>query len=145
MFGCKAILPIDIEMESQDQNSLISQYNEDSDSQAIESKRMEDLKATKENITKAQVKQKKYYDKKHAKPEAFDVGNKVLVKDFHKKKKAGGKLHTRFTGPYEILGKANKGVYRLRSISDSSEKQVSGAHIKPYIEPEAGTKETITL
>lgn len=139
MFGRKAILPIDIDMDSQDPNSLISQYNEDSDSQAIESmmsKRIENLKAAKENITKAQKKQKKYYDKKHAKPDAFDIGDKVLVKDFHKKKKAGGKLRTRFIGPYEILGKANKGVYNLRSVFDNSEKQVSGAHIKPYIEPQ---------
>ncbi len=66
MFGRKAVLPIDIEMESREQKSLISQFDQDSDSQATEAitaKRMEDFKTAKENISKAQLKQKKYYDK----------------------------------------------------------------------------------
>ena len=146
MFGRKAVLPIDIEMESREQKSLISQFDQDSDSQATEAitaKRMEDFKTAKENISKAQLKQKKYYDKRHAKPEAFTFGDKVLVKDFRKKKRAGGKLCTRFIGPYVILKKANRGVYCLRSVSDNSEKQVTGAHIKPYMKPPGGNESEI--
>ena len=55
MFGRKAVLPIDIEMESREQKSLISQFDQDSDSQATEAitaKRMEDFKTAKENISK---------------------------------------------------------------------------------------------
>ena len=34
--------------------------------------------------------QKKYYDRIHAKPEAFTIGDKVLVNDFLKKEEQEG-------------------------------------------------------
>lgn len=139
MFGRKAILPIDIEMDNQTQDNLIAKFNEDDDSQAIHSimkKRSDNFKRAKENIVRAQEKQKQYYDRKHAKPHAFVVGEKVLVKDFLRKKRAGGKLTTRFIGPYVIVKKASKGIYNLRKLSAPySEIKVSGAHIKQYVDP----------
>lgn len=138
MFGRKAILPIDIEMDDQAEDELIAQFNRDDDSQAAQAimrKRSEDFKLAKANISKAQQKQKRDYDRKHAKPEAYSVGEKVLVKDFLRKKRAGGKLCTRFVGPYVILKKASQGTYCVRKISDNSETRVSGAHIKPYVNP----------
>lgn len=139
MFGRRAILPIDIEMDDQTHDNVIAQFNQDDDSQAVQflmKKRSDNFKRAKENIRRAQDKQKQKYDRKHAKPDAFVVGEKVLVKDFLRKKRAGGKLTTRFIGPYVILKKASKGIYSLRKLSAPySEKKVSGAHIKPYVDP----------
>ncbi len=92
MFGRKAILPIDVELDDQTQDNLISQFNMDDDSQAeqaIMEKRSGNFHMAKENIKKAQEKQKQKYDRKHAKPDAYLVGGKVLVKDFLRKKRAG--------------------------------------------------------
>ena len=41
------------------------------------------------NITKAQEKQKKYYDSKHGAASCFNVGSIVLKKDFRRKKCKG--------------------------------------------------------
>lgn len=72
---------------------MIARYSQDDDSQAIKTitnRRMENLKEAKENIKKAQAKQKEIYDKTYAKPNAFAVGEKVLMKDNLRKKRAGG-------------------------------------------------------
>ena len=41
---------------------------------------------------------KEIYDKKHADPKSFEAGEKVLEKDFLRKKRARGKLGTYFIG-----------------------------------------------
>ena len=50
------------------------------------------LEKAKDNILKAQLQQKKIYDRKHNVPEVFKIGNVVLKKDFTRKKRKGGKL-----------------------------------------------------
>ena len=64
--------------------------------------RQELLQQVKANIKQAQDKQKEYFDRKHANPAAYSVGAKVLKKDFLRKKRKGGKMDTRFVGPYII-------------------------------------------
>ena len=80
---------------------------------------------------------KEIYDKKHADPKSFEAGEKVQKKDFLRKKRVGGKLDTRFKGPYEIVKKVCHGIYSLRGVNDPSEviNKVSGAHLKPYKDP----------
>lgn len=139
MFGRRAVLPVDIEMDDKPPENLLANFNQETDLeaiQAISSVRSGNLLKAKENIKKAQEKQKKYYDRKHAKPDAFAVGEKVLIKDFLRKKRAGGKLDTRFIGPYLILKKVGNGTYSLRKLYDPNGviKKVSGAHMKLYID-----------
>ncbi len=59
------------------------------------------------------------------------------MKDFLRKKRAGGKLTAHFKGPYEIKNKVSRGIYSVCSLSDPKNviKKVSGAHMKPYIDP----------
>ena len=48
----------------------------------------------KANIQLAQKKQKLEYDRKRANPKAYELGTKVLKKDFKQRKRKGGKMVT---------------------------------------------------
>ena len=61
------------------------------------------LEEAKENILHAQQKQKDHYDRKYAKPHLFEKGQLVLKKDFTRRKRKGGKLDPRFSGPFTII------------------------------------------
>ena len=47
-------------------------------------------------------KNKELYDRKHANPKVYQVGSKVLKKDFARKKRKGGKMDAKFVGPFII-------------------------------------------
>ena len=59
------------------------------------------LETAKSNLTAAQKKQKQHYERKHSKPGSYQVGIKVLMKDFTRKKK-GEKLDPKRLGPYSL-------------------------------------------
>ena len=63
----------------------------------------------------AQKKQKEQYNKKHRKAVFYSIGTKVLIKDFRKKKRKGGKLDLMWIGPYLITKSLGKGFYELQS------------------------------
>ena len=46
----------------------------------------------------------------------FNVKALVLIKDFTRKKHAGGKMDYRWTGPYEIIGTLGKDLYKLKAV-----------------------------
>ena len=57
----------------------------------------------------------------------------MLVKDFKRKKRKGGKMDHRWMGPFTIiknLGKALKSC-----TSDKALDRVHGIHLKPYLSP----------
>ena len=89
----------------------------------------------KENILVAQQRQKEQYDRKHANPDIFTMGAIVLKRDFTRKKRAGGKLDSRWTGPYRIIKSLGRGLYSLESVEDSKNTvtRVNGVHLKQYI------------
>ena len=142
MFGCKATMPIDIDMatkrpEDRLQKCLDAEELSPSKVKKMESQRQELLQQVKANILKAQEKQKEYYDRKHANPGAYTVGAKVLKKDFLCKKRKGGKMDARFLGPYIITKDLGRGLYSLELIEDRTVvvHRVNGAHLKPYQTP----------
>ena len=53
------------------------------------------------NIKSAQTKQKETYDRKHQ-PPTFSVGSKVLLENTAQKQRKGGKLESRWLGPYYV-------------------------------------------
>ena len=61
------------------------------------------------NIRRAQDKQKRDYNRR-CNPNNFEIGDEVLVEEVKDKSRCGGKLQTRFTGPYEILDVVCQGV-----------------------------------
>ena len=84
------------------------------------------------------------YDRKHACPNAFLKGDKVLKKDFKRKKQAGGKMDTRFRGPYVIVESLTKGFYKLKEVADTDNitERVSGAYLKAYVDPSGGESDS---
>ena len=68
---------------------------------------------------------------------AFQVGNKMLLRDFTRRKSKGGKLDHKWLGPYTITGHLGKGLYRLQAVDNPHfvVARVNGAHLKPYVSP----------
>nr|KAG5690281.1 hypothetical protein BaRGS_035030 [Batillaria attramentaria] len=54
-----------------------------------------------ENISRAQKKQKEYYDSRRAYDHGFRIGDKVLIINAARVHRMGGKMAPRFVGPYE--------------------------------------------
>nr|KAG5705569.1 hypothetical protein BaRGS_034767 [Batillaria attramentaria] len=68
-----------------------------------------------ENISRAQKKQKEYYDSRRAYDHGFRIGDKVLIINAARVHRMGGKMAPRFVGPYEnvemlIIGRATLGI-----------------------------------
>ena len=65
---------------------------------------------------------------------SFSIGEFVLKKDFKRKKRAGGKLETRYVGPYMIMKIHGNGFYRLKQVGNEEcvVERINGAHLKPY-------------
>ena len=68
---------------------------------------------------------------------SYAVGEKMLVKDFNRKKRKGGKLDYRWKGPYIITKSLGRGLYSLKATDDSNVNinRVNGAHLKYYMSP----------
>lgn len=94
MFCRRAILPIELNLQQDDPEKAAAEclQLDNLDVAQVQSEHMVRLEKAKENIVAAQEKQKAVYDKKHAKPSRFTVGQLVLKKDFTRKKRKGGKL-----------------------------------------------------
>ena len=137
MFNRRATIPIDVELRKEESEDMAARYHElpEPDLAALE-KRKNVLEEAKENILSAQKKQKEVYDKKHAKPHLFEHGQLVLKKDFTRRKRKGGKLDSKFIGPFVIVKTLGKGTYLLgRPGTSEGTVQATGAHLKPYSTP----------
>lgn len=62
-----------------------------------------------------------------------------MKKDFLRKKRKGGKLDSKWLGPYTITATLGKGFYSLQLITDPKVivKRISGMHLKLYKMPES--------
>ena len=141
MFGRKAIIPIELDNGSEHtQPDAEEAFGKGCDPETIQ-KMQEDtkkkLEKAKVNIICAQQKQKEAYDNKHHQPDVYAVGALVLKKDFTRKKRKGGKLDSKWVGPYKIAKALGKGLYRLEDANDPSKIicRVNGVHLKPYNQP----------
>ena len=137
MFGRKALLPIDIDCCEKDPELLKDQFNKEVSSEALQhitTVCLENLNQARVNIKKAQEKQKEQYDKKHAQPNAFLVGEKVFKKDFRQKKRAMGKMDANYAGPFIITKSLGKWFDALQGVGNHAEcvTRVHGAYLKPY-------------
>ena len=97
------------------------------------------IQSAKANILKAQEKYKEQYDCKHCHPGAYQVGAKVLLRDFTRRKRKGGKMDLKWCGPYTITKCLGKGLYALRAVDKPHTVvcRVSRGHLKPYCTPTA--------
>eukprot|EP00731_Ephydatia_muelleri_P014878 Em0008g598a len=129
-------LPIDIEMQSESVEELVKHYDEivEPDHGEKFKEHISTLQEVAKNIKVAQIKYTKQYDKKHAKPSEFYIGQLVLKKDFTRKKTKGGKLSCRYVGPFTITRVKSRGVYELCS-DDGKVTSATGGHLKVYRKP----------
>ena len=112
MFGRRAVLPVDLNVAKRCGEPL---EMESIDDELLESEmegRQARLESVKANILIAQQKQKEQYDRKHSKPEVYSIGACVWKKNFTRKKRAGGKLDSKWVGPYKITHSMGRGLYR---------------------------------
>nr|KAG5713032.1 hypothetical protein BaRGS_021826 [Batillaria attramentaria] len=68
-----------------------------------------------ENISRAQKKQKEYYDSRRAYDHGFRIGDKVLIINAARVHRMGGKMAPRFVGPYEVISVLPKGRLQLKN------------------------------
>lgn len=131
MFGRRAVLPVNISKPLDEQPEMKEFDNNQIDLVMMEERRGR-LETVKENIVNAQEKQKEQYDRKHSKLEIFSIGALVWKRDFTRKKCAGGKLESKWLGPYEITNSMGRGLYRLEDARDPTKvvSRVSGVHLK---------------
>ena len=118
MFGRRATLPIDVELERQSLEDLCKTYweLEEHPYPAAFSEHARILEEVEGNIIAVQLRQKGVYDKKHSKPGQFQCEQFVLQRNFSHKKVKGGKLTERFLRPYTIINVLPHGVYEIRNV-----------------------------
>ena len=76
MFGRKAVLPVELEMEERDVDVVLEQNEKELDNvQLLTDHRVEILESARENISR---KQKEIYDRKHSCPSSFLAAEFVL-------------------------------------------------------------------
>ena len=134
MFGRQAVLPIDIRSDATEAVDEVSAARDEDDLQKMVDARRITLEQAKTNIVAAQEKQKQAYDRKHCtNPEVFSLGA-VVLKDFTRKKRKGGKLDSNWVGPYTITRALEKGLYRLESFDNPPTviSRIDGVHLKPW-------------
>ena len=90
------------------------------------SERTEMQTQIKSNIEKAQKKQKDRYDRIHGASSCFSVNSVALKKDSTRKKRKGGKLDYRWTGPYIIIASLGKGLFKLKEIETNNVSPIYG-------------------
>ena len=141
MFGRKATLPIDIKMRKKAVDDCLKKILDvgelsPSEVEQMAAERLQRLEA-KANIKIAQQKQKELYDRKHANPKVYQVGSKVLKKDFARKNRKGGKMDAKYVGPFIITKSLGKGLYALQLVKNRDHviDRVNGVHLKPYLTP----------
>ena len=138
MFGRRATLPIDVELERQCSEDHCKKYweLEEHPYPAVFSEHARILEEAKGNIIAAQLRQKEAYDKKHCKPGQFQCDQLVLLKNFSRKKVKGGKLTERFLGPYTIINVLPNGIYEIRN-EEGKTTRATGSHLKMYMSSDA--------
>jgi len=116
MFGRQAKLPVDFntEKEFDPDVKLEKELNSHSPSKDVISTNHKRI--VKRNVEKAQKKQNEHYDKKHGAGSCYSVGSLVYKKDFLRKKRRGGKLDSKWMGPYKITADLGKGLFKLQTV-----------------------------
>ena len=119
MFGRRDFMLVDIEIDKETP-IINNEATSGADMERLSEQRLKKM-------------QKDVYDRKHS-PNSFSIGEFVLKKDFKRKKRAGGKLETRYVGPYMIMKIHGKGFYRLKQVGNEEcvVERINDAHLKPY-------------
>ena len=125
LLGCKQTLAMDMLLRSKDyfnrelQDEEIEEIDNGNYTEILKQLnfvRQSVFNTTSQNISTAQVSQKKYYDIRHSRNFKFaknDIVIKFLPRNSERK---GGKLDDKFSGPYVIDEIMDLGIARLRTF-----------------------------
>ena len=132
MFGRRAVLPVDLNTATHQSEPTEMESFHDEEIEAKLEERRAQLDCVKEKILIAQQKQKEHYDRKHSQPAVYSIGVLVWKKDFTRKKRAGGKLESKWLGPYRITHSMDRGLYRIQDVKNPTKvvNRVHGVHLK---------------
>jgi transposase InsO family protein len=103
-----------------------------------------------DNIHHAQLKQKEAYDQRHKieeRKQIYDIGEKVLVKNFRRHGGLGHVKMSKFEGPYVVAAFNGRGNYKINHIKSSKTLgNINQKNIKKYLEqvPVPTIKEQLT-
>ncbi|XP_071842970.1 uncharacterized protein [Apostichopus japonicus] len=119
MFGREPLLPVDIEesMVHPESPTDCSDAQQERVYQSMAKSREKIKGLVKGNISKAQERQKKNFDKRHQSEKNFKVGSSVLVRNARKDVRRGGKLENSWLGPYKVKDVNEKGLFTLINSS----------------------------
>ena len=87
----------------------------------------------KKNVIHAQKIQKMNFSRKRGKRPHIAIGDKVLKKDFRRKKRAGGALHPKWLGPYEVIKDIGKGLFVVKKCDNGKVDHIHADHLKVYV------------
>ena len=70
----------------------------------------------------------------------------MLIKDYNRKKRKGGKMDYKWLGPYTIVKSLGKGLYALKATDGSVGviDRVHGTRLKPYLSPLASVSPDVS-
>ena len=94
MFGCQAVLPIEVHCCSNTASLVDDKQLDNNDVEVRMLHQRKVSEVVKMNIAAAQTRQKEQYDRKHYNPDVFEPGSIVLKKDFRRKKCVQGESKT---------------------------------------------------
>eukprot|EP00731_Ephydatia_muelleri_P029862 Em0021g385a len=137
----EAVLPVQLQLIDHNQDgSVVDELHVENDTVQSYATQLEKIKKelfpkVDVNIKKAQKKQKELYDERCT-PEKYQIGDLVLVKNMRNLSRAGGKTDEWWTGPYAIVNIHEKGLYRLRKLSDGKQlaNNINESRLKPFHE-----------
>ena len=150
MYGRQARLPIESQDTGEDEEcKLRGKIIDDSIQDAItkrintiEKLRTDTTNKVMDNITSAQDRQKRDYQKRHQQKKTFEEGESVLLWNLRRADRKGGKMKEPWLGPYTIHTVMDNGTYQLANKHGTILKQKShGVNLKPHckrqqLEPE---------
>ena len=112
MFGRRAKLPF--ERQTPVELNDVDTIDQDTMNGLI--KMRESLNSTaSNNIIKAQIRQKRNYDRRQAPNQPFEIGTVVYMKNRKRIHRMGGKLTPLFQGPYTVVKCLDKGLVQIQN------------------------------
>lgn len=79
MFGRKPVLPVELDQRDDNEEQNLDAVEMEDATRILSDRRVCVLQEVKENIKKAQLKQKEAYDKKHCTPNGFQVYYDMII------------------------------------------------------------------
>ena len=134
MYGRKARLPVDLDFNIRDdcENPGPEDVNIVQEAMSLQRQIIPDNAHN--NIEKAQMRQKRLYDKKRHHTSPFLEGTLVLLKNNKNKHRMGSVLEPKWLGPYTVYSNIGKGRLKLRNASGIILKNTYHAcNIKKYL------------